>query len=320
MLGSRWRAAIARAAGLSSYSRSSKASVKVWTGSLDGALRQVGHRGRVDAAGEEHARAARRWRGGAGRTPAAPRELLPRPIGAACGRAPASPRSGASPPSSAPLQDASLAGPEQLDAGHRRVGADHEPVPDHRGHRAADRAGGAEQARRRGGRGPPRRRRTTRRRPGPGSGRGRAASCPSGSRARTSRRREVSQKANANMPRKSPIASGPREASARSITAVSPVDAEPLAGRGQALAELARSCRPRRCKRGRRRSPGRCIGWAPDGERSRIERRRWASSTPQPLGSGIARRQVPSASGPRWTSARLIRRERGAVGARRSDR
>src|SRR6516164_3375136 len=48
------------------------------------------------------------------------------------------------------------------------------------------------------------------------------------------------------------------------------------------------------------------MGWAPAGERSRIESRRKPSSAPQPRESG-AEIHVPLSSGPRWTMARLIR-------------
>jgi hypothetical protein len=48
------------------------------------------------------------------------------------------------------------------------------------------------------------------------------------------------------------------------------------------------------------------MGWAPAGERSRIESRRCASSTPQPRESG-AEAHTPLASGPRWSIAPLIR-------------
>src|SRR4051812_31123961 len=48
------------------------------------------------------------------------------------------------------------------------------------------------------------------------------------------------------------------------------------------------------------------MGWAPAGERSRMESRRWASSTPQPQESGVEI-HVPLPSGPRWTIASFIR-------------
>ena len=51
---------------------------------------------------------------------------------------------------------------------------------------------------------------------------------------------------------------------------------------------------------------GSTMGWAPAGERSRMESRRCPSSTPQPRASG-AETHVPLASGPRWIMASLMR-------------
>ena len=194
-------------------------------GAPGGALGQVGHRRRVDAAGEED-----RQRHVAGQVE--PHALLQdaRPgssssmvgsAGAVAGWA-RSPPGGTSVPGA--VEGRRPARPEQLDPLDRRARADHEAVPDHRGHRLRVEAGRAQQAR--GQQGPqlggegqrPAGRRVAVARQVERLDAERIAGQQQLAAAPGPRRRRRTCRATSRPPR------GPCSASARSMTAVSPVD------------------------------------------------------------------------------------------------